>query len=349
MSLVALTREHLGTYAEQALQNGAVVPLNNKKPVTKWGQYINPEKPYAFDGIAVKTGRDSGLTVVDYDAMMPDNANVKTRRGGHVWLPWDNDRTKHYSKDNIDVCGSGALAIFHSQNHHVLHTVLANRSDYTSLLFHNVDVDVLGSICSSIYNPYLKEDVRLCVTLREGYLDKVKTAGYDIDVDRVIDALAKQVASAPAGARNTTLYRNLCQVLALGGETTTVATAAYKAGLTGEEINQTLRSAQNSGRHVDVFEQAMAWSDLARQTLDSAVVAGLAMASVEQHTTKPSFNQSQCAEDYSMNRRTVIRQLQMLEAAGLVKVQRNGKIPGQGSKDWPNNYKLLLPEVAGDK
>jgi biotin operon repressor len=345
-ALIEITQERLGPYAEQALANGAVVPLRNKKPITKWGKYIDPTEDYSFDGLAIKTGKASGLTVVDYDAEFPAESNVRTRRGGHVWLPWDNDRTRHYRNDHIDVCGSGALAVFHSPTHQVLHTGLADRSRYSTLLYGEKELTSTVSINSS--SKRVKKDAWVYVTPQGEYLQKVESAGYSIDVEKVTQALAKQVASTPEGSRNLTFFRNLNQVLALGGNKQQVINAAYECGLEPAEIQATVRSAMKSQGVLDIYDLAMLWWDVAAQVLDSPVLGGLAGAAIEQHTTNPSFNQQQFAKDYGLSRMTIYRHMQKLEAAGLYVVKQNGYRPvekeGQSPVKWPNNYKLALPE-----
>lgn len=337
--MIDIARECLGEFADRAIQNGAVVPLTDKKkPLVKWGSYVDPHKDYAFGAIAVKTGHLSGLTVIDYDSEFPSVSNVKTKRGGHVWVSWDNDRTRQYRDAHIDIRGSGGLAVFHSQNHKVLHRVLADRSDYTSLLSSPTSTTTASN---SKYQKREEGTAWEYVTPRASYLETVSEAGYEIDVERAVDALAKQVAAAQEGSRNITLYRNLGSVMALGGDTKRVIDAAFKAGLEGPEIYQTLASVEKSGSHIDVFALANLWMDSAEAAMQSPVIPVLAKHAIEQHSLRPQFNQVQFCEDYSQNRMTTSRHLKRLEQLG--KVQ---KIDGgfrEGHIRHPNNYRLILP------
>lgn len=333
-----LARQNLGEHAERLLEAGAIVPVVGKRPTAKWSKPIDPYRPYDFDGLALKTGDVSGITVIDFDAEEPWYGNVQTKRGGHVWVPATaDDKSRPVRGRHIDIKGNKGIALWHSAYHRVLHLDLQPRTEFLDLLTSPTSIPGDGGCGYHVTS----------TTTRQEYKQKLHAAGYVIDLDSTQQKLVSQVVSASQGHRNETLYKNLCATYLIGGDLQLVIDAAARCGLEQDEVQRTVQSALTDPQGIDVFDLAHEWLAAAQSALHSPVAAVLARNAIEQHTLRPLLNQVRAVKQLPITRMTMQRHLKKYIEAGLLKkhrqrgTQRNGNL-------WPNNYQLLVhaPEQA---
>lgn len=341
-----LTKRYMGDFAPQLLAIGAVVPIvitknGKKQPIAKWKQPIDPDYPWVFDALAIKTGAPSGITVIDYDDRVPDDPNVITSRGGHIYVEWDGDRNRQrVGGAAVDIRGSGGIAVFYSPYHQVRSLDLHRRQEYSDLL--DTHSSYLPRVSNNTRNLEKENVWEYCSP--EQYRAKVHGAGYKIDVLWAGKALASQVANAVPGTRHDRFLKNLCAGYLIGADLDAIVSAAYQCGLEEAEVEATLRSVRRNPVGIDIFDMAYAWRERAERVKSSPVAELLSKAAIEQHSMNPLFNQerafAQCQNEISLS--TFRRDLKRYCDSGMLKKKENGRQPSGNL--YPNNYQMMLPE-----
>ena len=362
MNLIEQTRKSLGPLAEPIIANHAVVPMlispdgTKKQPaVFSWKDGVNPRGDYEYNALAIMTGRPTGLTVIDYDyAGSLLNSNVKTRRGDHIYVPYDNDRSRSHVLPHIDVRGTGGLAIFHSAFHRVVSRELADRSDFADILdcpagesLANFNIADPGSLRRSAdLGEFIESET--VNTVKTGalteFVAKLAAQGYHINVEAAMRRPLGQMRNAKEGTRNDIFFKNVGTSLLIGGDVQAMVEGARTAGLELSEISKTLKSAIRSGGAPDRFDYAVnRWLPAAgRLFKNPAVAVELARLSVAQWNSEPQFNQLQSEQTLGVVPRTMRRHLELLENNGFVVKRSNGSDPVTGHR-YPRNYKLIIP------
>lgn len=362
--LISCARNALGSIADDLIDRGAIVPMNisddgvKKTPATAWKGPVDPSRDWSFNALALKTGEVSGITVIDFDAVDPVGSNVSTRRGGHIWVPWNQDCCRAGVLPHVDVRGDKGLAIFSSQFHNVNHTTLHKQDAFKYILDAQVSIQTIDLSLRSEPRA-VNGHISLVDHIKNNTVNTVKSGelsaycailssrGYFVDVEWAMKRVLGQMKKAREGTRNITLYRSVSTALLIGGDARAVVNAAYCAGLDWPEITKTFWSASKGASAVDTYQYAMRWQESALSALNGKtdVVDQLVKCCIEQWNTEPLFNQTAASQTLQISSRTVFRRLNALEEQGLLIKRANGfnKVLGICN---PNNYKLALPSVS---
>ena len=349
--LVRRTREALGERADSLLSMGLILPLNpDKTPRTRgsWLDWTDPDKDWGdFWGLAVKTGSSSGITVVDFDTpdQSPQDRNVSTRRGSHVWVPYvEGDRNRQDRTTHVDVRGEHGYACFTSPFHTVIHTDLGAREDYLDHLYPTPEE--YSYRCSGAIEDWVLENGGKfgndSVTAG-GYQRALADMGLSVDLGWVSRLLAAQVAGSPQGSRNTTLYVNLAQVIGLGGspgQVRAVLDAGVRSGLSQAEVRKSLHSARRSPGVVPHLSLAQEWASRAHSRLRSPLTDVLVALAAEQHNQAPLVSKKALARRAGVDVKTVRSHLLKMEGLGLIR-EKPQTAYRAGGLSHASNYVLL--------
>lgn len=337
------TKRAFGDRAQDLLNAGAIMPVTqDKTPAVKVWKDV-PTDLSAFNGracwgYAVKTGRMSGLTGVDFDGLViPEVYNTLTRRGFHAWVPYETGDgcRRNINGMKVDQRGDGGYLVFASPTHSVVRQGLLDRADFMEWL-----------------KPLKRERLEVHIEPNEHehpYLTALRAYGYEVRIDWVANRLASTLANTDEGARNHTLYVSAAQVINLGGtdeHVKRIVNAAYDSDLEGREIERTMKSARNAKEVIPVLEIALAWGVKAeaalkaRRVRNTTLIDHIIRLSAEQHSLRPLVSIKALSQETGMKRDTISNQLNMLIKDGLLGKKVNPGRQPNGNLH-PNNFILL--------
>lgn len=352
-TLIEQTKRCLGDLAHPLLDNGSIVPVvitadNRKIPTAKWGQPIDPNQRYRFNALGFVTGERSGITVIDYDADVPDTYNVKTRRGAHVWVEASPlDKTSTDQTQHIDVRGHGGYAVFFSPHHNIKSTSLHQRTTYKHLIntytLTYTTTTINNLVNSNIGHDNDSQSVLDCrLVERTDYMERVWAAGYEVDEEIAVSRMVGRMLKAEEGMRNGLLFKYASNFYTIGANTDLLRSAAERAGLSNDEITKTMISAIESPLAWDVYGMACRWQEAAAQEFDSPVAEIVKREAIYQHSLQPLINVQRLSEENGINYRTFTRRLRKYLDANILTRTNSGARQTNGNK-MPSNFKLVCP------
>lgn len=212
-----------------------------KHPKIKgWRGITKPAPVSPLDNLGLSTDH---LVVVDFDNGDPSNEfpetfRVRTRRGVHLYYLADTQRPIKLQvgwRPKIDIRAKGGLVAAPPSR-----TTDGAEYTYEGGIFQPVPDFIANTV-----RPYVQRDRQAPVEdIPNGTADQVKP---------LMEKLVEQVATAPSGERNQTLFNALCRFFELArtgwaGEDSLsdICQAALQSGLGLEEVKRTVESASRS-------------------------------------------------------------------------------------------------------
>lgn len=105
---------------QRLLDNRVILPVKaDKSPAQGFFRYndgADLDKPFgSYEGLAIINGPLSGIVAVDLDSTdlnPPVELNVRSRKGGHIFLPWQGQKRQTRIAPSVDMLGAGGYSIF---------------------------------------------------------------------------------------------------------------------------------------------------------------------------------------------------------------------------------------------
>lgn len=306
------------------LASRAVLPVVDKVcHIPGWPRGVDPDGDFGeFNGLAILNGEKSGLTTIDIDSMdvvPPLDFNVRTSKGGHIYIPWKQHKRWIGLAPKVDLLGAGYAAFF-GPGKSFISPALADPAVMDSWL-QSLNPSYLmrveaGSLDSESLKSVLTEGVdRECM-----YKDKLEALGYPLRRDTISKTYASQVRNAREGERNDRLYRSALEVIRCGANIELLADAALEAGLVPYEVWRTIQSAQadidfDYREETEIYVRVQRWLEahahFKGKMLDLALC--LAFEAVTCNTTRPQLSQSRACLEAGTDQPYAGRVLKLME------------------------------------
>lgn len=369
---LALFGPELGS---KVLTNGAVLPVRaNKRPAAGIRGYNNgvdlsaPFGPY--DGLAVVNGPLSGIVAVDIDRQdlqPPVDFNVRTSKGGHIWIPWQEERRQPNFIPGVDILGTGGYSIFTGPGKEFISPIFADRDlvmDWlASLSTQSRKTTATASTSTSTSTSTLKRagtgngarasvqsivpesETRECV-----YWEKLAALGFELKVDTITQTYVSQMRNTAEGARNIMCHRYALEVYRCGGDLDAFAQAAIDSGLAPEEVRATISQARadidfDYRPEVEIYERVQVWlkahEDIFRGVMLD-VANEVAYEAIVTNSTRPLVSQMRTAKNIGRDRAYVGQVLKIMQNKH--KALRFHPNPGTwgGGRTHCHNYELTV-------
>jgi hypothetical protein len=215
------TVELFGQYVgSRLLSNRAVVPVRgNKQPaagIQNYNNGVDLSQPFGpYEGLGVINGPLSGILAVDLDRCdlnPPVDFNVKTSKGGHIYLPWQGERRKTNFAPGVDVLGTGGYSIFTGPGKEFVSPALADPGTVTDWLS-SLSPSPMKRIETEDEDRAFTQSVRPDSANRECvYSAKLDALGYPLKVGTIMKTYVSQMRNTQEGARNTMCHRYALEV-----------------------------------------------------------------------------------------------------------------------------------------
>ncbi len=306
------------------LDNRAILPVWGKVcKVPGWQYGIDPDGEYGgHDGLAILNGPRSGIATIDIESVdvhPPVGFNVRTAKGGHIYMPWSGHRRLPAFAAKIDVLGAG-YAVFFGPGKTFLHAKLATPAVMDPWL-QSLNPSYLKRVETEGSDSESRQEVPTEGVDRECmYKKKLADLGYPLRVDTISKTYASQVRNAAEGERNTRLYRSAIEVIRCGADMAMLYQAGIDAGLSPYEAWRTIQSAQadmdfDYREEAEIYVRVQRWlaahSEFRGKMLDLAQC--LAFEAICYNTTRPQLSQSRAAEDVGTDQPYAGRVLKLME------------------------------------
>ncbi|WP_157944064.1 bifunctional DNA primase/polymerase [Blastococcus atacamensis] len=317
-----------------------------------WQRGVDPDRDLgAFNGLAILNGEASGVTTIDLDTtdlMPPVNFNVRTAKGGHIYIPWNQHRRWVGFAPKVDLLGAG-YAVFFGPGKSFLSPDLADPSIMDPWL-QSLNPSYLMRVESESPSSECRKSVSTEGVDRECmYKDKLQALGYPLRTDTISKTYASQVRNASEGERNDRLYRSALEVIRCGADLEMLADAALDAGLPAYEVWRTIRSAEadldfDYREETEILFRVERWlgahSHFKGKMLDLALC--LAYEAVTCNTTRPQLSQSKACLDAGTDQPYAGRVLKLMETKH--RAVRVHVPPGRQANGLShcNNYELTI-------
>jgi hypothetical protein len=327
----------------QLLNSRAILPVQaNKQPAAGIRDYNNgvelnkPIGPWA--GLAIINGPLSGIVAVDidrHDLAPPVSFNVKTQKGGHIWIPWQGERRQHNFVPGVDILGTGGYSIISGPDKEFISSVVADRAtviNWLSSLLAQSLKDPAPAIATTTSSLKIVEpgngaressqsmvpesETRECV-----YRTRMAALGFDLRVDTITKTYASQMRNTPEGARNAMCHRYALEVYRCGGDLGVLAQAAIDTGLEPGEVRAAISQAKadidfDYRPETEIYERVQAWLAAHKHVFRGVmldVANELAFEAIVTNSTRPLLSQSRTAESIGSDRPYVGRVLKIMQ------------------------------------
>lgn len=378
---INLLGETLGLHL---LNNRVILPVQgNKKPAAGIRDFNNGVDLNQFKGpwagLAIINGERSGVLVVDIDR--PDLAppvpfNVKTEKGGHIWIPWQGEPRQHNFVPGVDILGTGGYAIFNGPGKEFISSAFADPApvwDWLSSLSGQSSEEPAPAprtctctstlACTCISTSTLKivgtgsgtraydqgvvpeSENRECV-----YREKLAALGYDLRVNTITKTYASQMKNTSEGSRNVLCHRYALEVYRCGGDLGALERAAIGSGLEPREVRATIAQAKadidfDYRPETEVYTRVQAWleahTDVFRGVMLD-VAQELAYEAIVTNSTRPLLSQTRTAQNIGHDRPYVGRVIKIMQDR--YKAVRIHPNPGtwNNGRTHCHNYELTI-------
>ncbi|SDM65737.1 hypothetical protein SAMN05660642_03034 [Geodermatophilus siccatus] len=366
------------------LGNRAILPVQgNKKPAAGIRNFNNGvdldqfKGPWA--GLAIINGERSGVLVVDIDKpdlAPPVSFNVKTEKGGHIWIPWEGERRQRSFAPGVDILGTGGYAIFSGPGKEFISSAFADRAtvwDWLSSLSGQSSEDpapapgtctctsTLACTCTStstlkivgtgndarayVQSVVPESENRECV-----YREKLAALGFDLKVDTITKTYASQMRNTPEGSRNVLCHRYALEVYRCGGDLGTLEQAAIDSGLEPREVRATIAQAKadidfDYRPETEIYTRVQAWLKAYEDVFFGVmldVANELAYEAIVTNSTRPLVSQTRTAQNIGHDRPYVGRVIKIMQDR--YKAVRIHSNPGtwNNGRTHCHNYELTI-------
>lgn len=340
------------------LNNKAIVPVRaDKQPAAGIRDYNNGvdlNQPFGpYEGLAIINGRLSGIVAVDldrHDLIPPVDFNVKTNKGGHIYIPWQGERRKSNFAPGVDVLGAGGYSIFTGPGKDFVSPVLADPAAVT---------DWLSSLSTSPLKRVGTEDKdrgssQSVVTDSENrecvYKAKLDALGYPLRIDTITKTYVSQMRNTQEGARNTMCHRYALEMYRCGGDLDAFEEAAIQSGLDPREVRATISQARadidfDYRPETEIYERTQGWLYAHAEVFKGVmldIANELAFEAIVTNSSRPLVSQTRTAVNVGSDRPYVGRVIKIMQDRyKAVRIHPNSGTWGNG---WThcNNYELTI-------
>lgn len=360
-SIYSITIDCFGeTFGRQLIDNQAILPVNaNKAPahgIYNHNAGVDLTEPFGnYVGLAIVNGPPSNVLTVDldkYDPTPPVPFNVRTTKGGHIYLPWQGERRKTNFAPDIDILGAGGYSIFWGPGKQFVSPAIADATDVSDWLAtltpHSLKSLLDESVGRESKERVLGESVsRECISTP--YPEKVRNHGFELRTGTIGKTYVTQMRKTQQGARNDRLFISACELLRCGVDVAPLMDAAHEAGLPWDEIENTVGSAEGQieffydPKH-EMLERVQFWLDAHRNlpATMSAVAMHLAYEAVAVNSTRPQLSQTRVAVDIGKTQGYVSTLLRAMETQYKAVICHAPEGTWGAGLSHCNNYELTI-------